>query len=796
MVRLMKKIQTLLVILFIPLFLAACDSAEDRKADYLKKAELLFVEGDYEKAQLEYKNVLQIDPQDVDAQYKLGLIMEQMQDFRAAAGHYARVIELDENYYQAYVKLGKFYLLAGNFNMAMENAEKAVKLAPNDVEALAFRGMVSMQQGEVVDAARDADAALLIDSANIDAIAIKASIQFKNNQPEAAIKLLEQGILANPADTRLKIVLAGVYGSRKEFQKAADVLNQLISLEPQLLSHRLMLAGLYVTMENLDKAETVLRDATQTNVKDNQPKLALIQFLAEKRSQETAINELTGLISKDADNRELQFVLSGLFDAKGEPEKAADIYKNIIKMDELKQDGITARNRLADLYVRQKRVDEAKVLINEVIASNVNDPDALTLRGRLALSDKNPSSAIADFRSVLRNQPDSVTLHRLLAMAHTINKEPDLALDLIKRAVILSPADVRLRAEYVRLLATTQDSDEMLRQLDAILKIEPDNLEVMDAVYKIQVSRQDFTAASKVAAGMMATYPDRPVGYYYSGLISRARKDPDAGIAMFEKAVELGPQNLEPLTQLVSVYRERKDTDAIMATLDKLLADNNKNAVAHYLKGETLLSLNDAEAALKSYNAAIEMKPEWPLPYLGLGNLYLKENKVEDSIKVYEQGITATSGSLLLVTDLARIYEIEGKIDDSIRLYESALLKDPSSLLVANNLAMMLVDYRGDADSLNRASDLVEAIEDTDNPAYLDTIGWLLYKQDKAVEAVPYLEKAVAGAQDSAGLHYHLGMAYVKAGNNASAKEHLQKALESGQTFLGMDEAKEALQKL
>jgi len=56
-----------LLILALVSMLAACGGSEERKANYMKEGKQLFDAGDYQKAMLSYKNVLQIDPKDVEA---------------------------------------------------------------------------------------------------------------------------------------------------------------------------------------------------------------------------------------------------------------------------------------------------------------------------------------------------------------------------------------------------------------------------------------------------------------------------------------------------------------------------------------------------------------------------------------------------------------------------------------------------------------------------------------------------------------------------------------------------------
>ena len=86
----MKSIQAFVVI-SVALIVIACGGAEERKAAYMEKAEQSLNAGDLEKARIELKNVLQIDPKDADAWFKLGTIFERKKDFRKAFANYDKV---------------------------------------------------------------------------------------------------------------------------------------------------------------------------------------------------------------------------------------------------------------------------------------------------------------------------------------------------------------------------------------------------------------------------------------------------------------------------------------------------------------------------------------------------------------------------------------------------------------------------------------------------------------------------------------------------------------------------------
>jgi Tfp pilus assembly protein PilF len=201
----------------------------------------------------------------------------------------------------------------------------------------------------------------------------------------------------------------------------------------------------------------------------------------------------------------------------------------------------------------------------------------------------------------------------------------------------------------------------------------------------------------------------------------------------------------------------------------------------------------DAEAAFKT---AIERAPKWWIPYQGLSTAESTQGNSAGAMATLQSGIAKVESPSSLQLELAGLFERSGKPEEAIRIYEAALRTDPHSDLIANNLAMLLITYRKDQPSLDRAKDLSARFATSTNMAFLDTYGWVLYKRGEAATATAALQTASAKMPDSPVLLYHLGMAQAAAGQADAARENLSRSLKSGKNFAGMDEAKATLEKL
>jgi Tfp pilus assembly protein PilF len=134
-----------------------------------------------------------------------------------------------------------------------------------------------------------------------------------------------------------------------------------------------------------------------------------------------------------------------------------------------------------------------------------------------------------------------------------------------------------------------------------------------------------------------------------------------------------------------------------------------------------------------------------------------------------------------MYTGLGDAYNYAKKYSASDSSYDYALKLDPMNATVLNNYAYYL-SVRGvrleDAERMSKKSLEVRK----DEPTFMDTYGWILYKQGKYKDAQEYIQKAIdANGENADGtLWEHLGDVYYKQGNVDKAVECWTKAKEKG----------------
>jgi tetratricopeptide (TPR) repeat protein len=781
---------------FAALALVGCGGAQARKARHLEKGHAYYASNNFEKARVEFRNALQIAPNDSEARYQNGLVDEKLGNPREAAQFYQGAIDADADNVGARTALGRLYLFGGAPERALEVIKPSLVKHPDDAGLLTVRAAARVQLKDSGAALQDAERAVELAPDSEDAAAVLAGIYKAKDEPEKARTVLESAIERIPATVDLRIALAQLYASLNQAPQVEALLVELVRLYPKEKAHRLRLAQFYARLNQLDEAEHVLREGIKALPEERDLKVSLIDFLAARRSRDVAAKELELMIAANPADYDLRLDQAQFYEQGKDYPRAETALRAIMAAADLSPPGITARDRLAALKIQTNDVPGAEKLLAEVLAKSPRDDDALILRGNLSLAQKDPKSAIADLRSVLRDQPNAVGVMRTLARAHLANGEPALAEETMRRAVDANPKDTGARLDLARLLAELGKPEQAKPVIDELVKQQPDDMTALETQFKVAAATGDKSEARAAADAMVATHPKLAAGYFNQAAVAESAQRLDDALKLYSTALELQPEASEPLEGETRVLMKLKRTPEALKRLDAIAAQFPNVPIALNLKGETLLATQcpaDAEIAFKS---AIERQPTWWVPYRGLAAAQTANNESDAAIATLREAIATVDQPQTLQTQMATLFERAGKPDAAIGIYEDELRKNPDADVAANNLAMLLITYKKDPQSVDRAKSLSARFASSTNADFLDTYGWVLYKHGESTAAVAALQTALSRAPDSPSSLYHLGMAQASAGQAEAARDNLTRSLKSGKSFSGMDEAKATLEKL
>jgi len=761
----------------------------------MQRGQEYFAAENWEKARVEFRNALQVTPDDPNARFMNARVAEKLNNLSDAARLYQSTIDIAPDHAQARAALGRMYVFGGSPDRAMETIKPGLEKHPDDPDLLTVRSAARVQLNDRAGALEDAEKAYRLAPDNENAAAMLASLYQQKGETAGAIEVIRKTLEKAPKSLDLRQVLASLYSTAGENDHAEQELKKIVELKPSELRYRINLALNYIRGKRIDDAERTLTEAVTALPNDPQAKLAYVDFLVAQRSPERGIEVLQQYIARDPKNYDLQFGL-GTLQARSKADDAIATYNKIIVADKDGVSGLSARLRIATMHVGARRFDDASKLIAQVLEKNPRDNDALILRGNIELEQKDPSAAINDLRAVLRDQPRSHSLLRTIARAYVANGDMALAEDSLRSAVEAAPADIPTKIELAKLLSQTNRNDPAITILEDAVKQAPQDVPAREALARTYLAANQLDSARRAAEDLKLAAPTLAAGSYIAGVVALAQKRPDDAQKELEAALKLQPSATDALTALTKLDIERGRTAAALARVKAVADADPKNFLARNLLGELYIASKQPDKAIESFAQSMQIASAWPVPYRNIALVKLSGKDTAGAINAYESGLQPTGYDAALVTDLATLYESQKRIDDAIKLYDELRKRHPQLELAANNLAMLLVTYKSDQASLDRARDLSASFATSSVVAYLDTHGWVRFKRGEFTQAVPVLERAVNEAPNSKLLRFHLGMAQYKNGQRDQAITNLEKALDGGAKFNGADEARTVLSQL
>ena len=115
--------------------LAACQSQEQKLAKHMARGEKYSEAEQWEEAIIEYKNVLQIAPNDAQAHFGLSQAYLKTGEARAAFWELRETVRLDPTNQEAKLQFAQLSIVAGEFEEALARAEEVIADDPADVTA-------------------------------------------------------------------------------------------------------------------------------------------------------------------------------------------------------------------------------------------------------------------------------------------------------------------------------------------------------------------------------------------------------------------------------------------------------------------------------------------------------------------------------------------------------------------------------------------------------------------------------------------------------------------------------------
>lgn len=789
------RLATVLV-LALSLGLVACSSPEEKVASFAKKGQSYLQAADLVKARLEFQNALQIAPNNVPSLFGLAEIAERSSDWNRAYGLLSKVVELDPQNLAAQLKLGKLLLAAGQVDKALSVSEAASKIKPDAADVLALRSAVMFKLGDRKAAVDLANQALGHDDKQVDALVVLASDSLLGGEGDGALKYLDRALVNNERDIALQLIKVQALEKMGRLDDAEAIFRKLIGFYPDNKVLRHMLAQFFVMHGKPEKAEATYRDTVKAHPADAEAKLDLVRFLGQTKGQDAAAKELQDLIKAEPKASELKLMLASLRQQQKRRDEARTLWREV--MDDAGKDpvGLKAQAALAGDLLASGQKPEANKLIAQVLEADARNEPALLLRAGVALDERRLDDAVGDLRTILRDTPSSAQAHAMLGLALEMQGSRDLAQEEYARGAQegkFAPIYAMPYAEFLMRAGKPRLVEPALRET---LQVAPTYLPAYQLLAQSYLNAGDLVSAQKVADLVAKLDNQQVAANQLQGEVAAARRQFDSSIAAYRKAYQLAPDETQPMVALVGSYLRAGKLKEAQSFLQSVLAASPDNLDARLLQARLLAQSGDVPGARQDYDAVLARQPKNTTAWLGLANLQIVAGQLDEADATMQQAIKQAPEDFSLRLARASLMEQRGKSEEAIKMYEQLLKERPNAQVVINNLASLLAETRTTEADFKRAYELAQGLRASTVPQFKDTVGWASYRVGRYAEAAGPLRDAAQAMPGLPVTQFHLGMNLLAQGNKEGARKALQQALDlaaKGAPFAQVDDAKKAL---
>ncbi|MCB2113628.1 MAG: tetratricopeptide repeat protein [Parvularculaceae bacterium] len=743
---------------------AACSSPQERYDRYMNSGAEFLDNGRLGQANVQFLNALKIREDDVPALSGLAQIAEKRSNYEQMFGILQRIHNLKPDDDNANINLAKLYLLSEDTGKAMEHVETVLKAQPQNAKAIALKAAIMFRVQNIADAVDLAKQALALDPNLEEAVAVLAGERVQAEDFDGALSILDSAIEKNAKAAVLHILRVQILDTQNRTDDLDAAYRTLVEEFPDNADYRRLYASTLMEAERFEEARAQLVEVVRVHPRQLDPKLDVARIDYRIGGSAKAEETLRAYVAADPDDLDLEFSLAAFFREEKEYDKAGKIYREILNGHKRNLNTVLrAKNELAGLSMLRGDRARAEKLIDEVIAAEPKNPQALVKRAGLLIDDGKAQDAVANLRIVLGERPDSVPARMLMAAALEATGDVSFAESEFAQAVETSKRASKPSLLFARFLVRNGKRARAEKVLADSISRDPGAVENLKMLAGLRLDNQDWRGAEEAANALRAADSadadiSRILGAAYAGL-----QDYAGAIDVLSKENERAPLSAQPLVTLVQAYIDAGRTQDAENFLADTIEKNPEFYEARVLLAQVNRSLDKRDEALAVLNEAIEVDPLRSEAYEAAYGVYVLSGRREEAGRIIEQAVSAIPDNdglqMLRADNLIAI----GDEDGAIAIYETILAHRPSDHIVANNLASLLSN-REDAASRARAAEAAAPLKDTENAYFLDTYGWAMHRSGRTSEGVEALRRAVRAAPDLVEARYHLGVALSESG--------------------------------
>jgi len=738
------------------LVISACSDNESAQT-YIAQAESLIVEKQNSAAVISLKNALKIDAKNAQARFLLGRLYLQDGDAENAAKELERANKLKYDVNKVLPLLARAYMLteADEDILALTSQEKSLSVV--NTQYLAYKTIAALRAGDTKLAKSVVDAALSVSDTDGYSVLANAYIEFSQQKMARASALVKRVLTAMPNNADALMLQGQIATVEKNYSLAVDSYKQYRVLQPSSGKVRLFIADALMKNGRYKEAEKIA-DEILAKV-PSQPFLLYIKAMArfENKDYKAANRLASQSLSSGFNSFSLKLVAGASAFYLQKYDQSNDYLKGL--MPYLATDH-PARRMLAVSQLQLGLIDDISETLSGYDSTNKENAQFLA------------------------------TLSYGLLEVGAYEKAKEMAGYTTNTADMT--AEETARAGVLKLMMNDPSGIE---NLELALQQNPELVSAELALAFASIESGDLSRATKIADKWLKQYPNKAGGYNLQARIFFKNKKLKEGKTALEKSLQLEPDNVYALTEMVKLASYQKNTEQAKLLTEQALSAHPSNieVLRQYfefhksdeglkvikkaqqsnagdikygiLLAEALMHLEQfkqASTVLNNYKLSVKTpKRYWQLALAA----NTKQPDGKDIYSILDQWHKTNPYHIEPVFLLVNYWTSKNSPDRALSLLAQAVKKHPNNLMIHLVKMQVLLDSRRVVEAKEQLG-LLNKFE-VNESLLAGVEGRVLLLERKFSQAIPKLEKQYQAKPSSNNATY---LAFALEGNNQKSE--------------------------
>ncbi len=721
---------------------------------YLQSGKKYFDAGKYEDAIILYKKAIQKEPKSGEAYYRMALaylkipkIPEAYQALSAASSLSTDNEEIQSVFADFCFEI---YLLdpkhpKGLYDKVSKLSEDLLAKNKNSYDGLRLKGYLAMADRKPADAIA----------------ALRQADQLKPMQAQVVFPLAKALILNNEQPAAEKLALAFLQKT-KTFGPMYDVL-----------------FGIYASSGRMAEAENILKAKVDNNPKQSSYVINLAAFYQSQKRTEDMKKTLQRLTDHPNDYPHPHALVGDFYMALHDVPAALVEYNQGITSDP--KDKIVYQKRIVNTLLREGKKDEAKATLAELAKSNPHDEEVQMVEATMWIEGRKPAevdAAINILKPLAEKKPGDANRRFRLGQAYLLKGRTQDAEAEWRAAANDDRAFLPARMALAELTLQTGRSQAALDFCNEILSRDPGHkgARFVRALALINNSQQDD--ARKELTELLKEDPNSLIAKLAMARLDLLQKNFPEAEKEFKELYKVGQPDLRPLDGLLNTYVAQSQLPKALALLDNELsaAPDRPDLLARHAELE--VRSGKYAKGREEYQRLLTKDGNSPLLNRRIGEISVLMGDKDAAIHSFQKALELDPKDLRGQVELGSLLLGEGKKQEALVVFRRALALSPDQPAILNNVAYLIADTGGDSkEALELARKGLQKFPEHNDPHLNDTIGFIYWKQHLNDSALQTFKAVVQKNPDNATYRLHLAMALLTQGDKAAAKTQLEAAL-------------------